>query len=41
MRYLGQCTLPSSIEIELETNPFLRTENVEEFKRLRDLKDQF
>ena len=38
---LGQCTLPSSIEDELQTNPFLRAESVEEFQRLRTLKDQF
>jgi len=41
LRMLGQCTLPSSIEIELQTNPFLRAESVEEFQRLRTLKDQF
>jgi len=41
LRILGQCTLPSSIEDELQTNPFLRTESVEEFQRLRTLKDQF
>ncbi len=34
-------TLPSSIEIELATNPFLRTESVEEFARIRTLKDNF
>ncbi|MEG1031438.1 MAG: hydroxyacylglutathione hydrolase [Acinetobacter sp.] len=40
-RMLGQCTLPSNIELELQTNPFLRAENVEEFQYLRELKDQF
>lgn len=40
-RMLGQCTLPSTIELELETNPFLRVENVQEFQSLRELKDQF
>lgn len=40
-RMLGLCTLPSNIEIELETNPFLRAESIEHFKRLRDLKDNF
>ena len=28
-----QITLPSTIELELETNPFLRTESVEDFPR--------
>ncbi|ANF83102.1 hydroxyacylglutathione hydrolase [Acinetobacter sp. NCu2D-2] len=41
MRLLGQCTLPSQIEIELQTNPFLRANDVEEFTRLRQLKDNF
>ena len=40
-RMLGQCTLPSNIELELQTNPFLRAESVEEFQYLRELKDQF
>ena len=40
-RMLSQCTLPSTIELELETNPFLRVENVAEFQRLRQLKDNF
>lgn len=41
MRMLGQCTLPSTIAAELETNPFLRAESVEEFQRLRVMKDSF
>lgn len=41
LRMLGQPTVPSTIEIELETNPFLRVESVEEFQRLRELKDNF
>ena len=41
LRMLSQCTLPSTIEIELKTNPFLRTDSVEEFARLRTLKDNF
>lgn len=40
-RMLNLCTLPSTIEIELETNPFLRADSVEEFQRLRELKDNF
>ncbi|MDD4853391.1 MULTISPECIES: hydroxyacylglutathione hydrolase [Acinetobacter] len=41
LRMLNQPTLPSSIELELETNPFLRAESVEEFQKLRELKDNF
>ncbi len=40
-RMLNQCTLPSTIELELETNPFIRAQSVEEFQRLREWKDQF
>ncbi len=40
-RLLGLCTLPSTIEAELETNPFLRVESVDEFQKLRELKDNF
>lgn len=40
-RMLGQCTLPSTIELELETNPFIRANSVEEFQRLREMKDHF
>ena len=41
LREANQITLPSTIELELETNPFLRTESAEEFARIRLLKDQF
>ena len=41
MRDLGKITLPSTIELELETNPFLRVESAEEFARIRALKDNF
>lgn len=41
LRLLNECTLPSTIEIELETNPFLRARNIETFKQLRMLKDNF
>ncbi|MBJ8443535.1 hydroxyacylglutathione hydrolase [Acinetobacter bereziniae] len=41
LRQQGKITLPSSIEIELETNPFLRVESAEEFARIRALKDNF
>ena len=41
LREIEKMTLPSSIELELATNPFLRTESVEEFARIRGLKDQF
>lgn len=40
-RRLNQCTLPSTIELELLTNPFLRTNSVYEFQKLRELKDHF
>ena len=40
-RQQGQCTLPSTIALERQTNVFLRAENVAEFQRLRELKDQF
>ncbi|TCM66641.1 hydroxyacylglutathione hydrolase [Acinetobacter calcoaceticus] len=40
-RARGEITLPSSIELELATNPFLRVESVEEFAHIRQLKDQF
>lgn len=36
-----QITLPSTIELELETNPFLRVESVAEFQKRRELKDNF
>ncbi len=36
-----QITLPTNIALELETNPFLRCQNIEEFQKLRQLKDQF
>ena len=41
MRDRAEITLPSNIRLELETNPFLRTEGVEEFARIRQLKDNF
>lgn len=33
-------TLPSTIGVEMQINPFLRAESVEEFTRLRQLKDR-
>lgn len=41
LRNQQQITLPSTIQLELETNPFLRTDCVEEFSRIRTLKDNF
>jgi len=41
LRTEGKITLPSSIELELATNPFLRAESVDEFAQLRSLKDNF
>ena len=37
----GLPTVPSSIKDELECNIFLRSNNVESFSKLRDLKDNF
>ena len=34
-------TIPSTIKEELESNIFLRSNNVETFSKLRDLKDNF
>lgn len=40
-RERGEITLPSTIELELETNPFLRVNSAVDFKKIRDLKDSF
>lgn len=40
-RERGEITLPSTIELELETNPFLRVNSAVDFKKIRDLKDNF
>ena len=37
----GLPTIPSTIKDELECNIFLRSNNVETFSKLRDLKDNF
>ena len=37
----GEVTLPTTIGEEQATNPFIRAANVEEFARLRSLKDSF
>lgn len=41
LRQDQQITLPSTIELELETNPFLRVESAAEFKKIREMKDNF
>lgn len=41
LRALHQPTLPSTIRIEREANPFLRVENVEKFAEIRKRKDNF
>lgn len=41
LRQQQQITLPSTIELELETNPFLRVDSAEAFKKIREMKDQF
>ena len=38
---IGQPTTPTSLEDELQSNIFLKTEKLETFKKLRDLKDNF
>lgn len=37
----GLPTIPSTLEMELKTNPFLRASTVDEFARLRQLRDNF
>lgn len=41
LRQDRQITLPSTIELELETNPFLRVDSAAEFKKIREMKDNF
>ena len=38
---IGKPTIPSTLEEEMQTNIFLRSKNVENFSKLRDLKDNF
>ena len=40
-RTKGQITLPSALQTELQTNPFLRCQTAEEFRLLRQQKDEF
>ncbi|RUO70027.1 hydroxyacylglutathione hydrolase [Pseudidiomarina salinarum] len=37
----GKISLPSTIDLELQVNPFLRAENADEFAELREWKDRF
>jgi hydroxyacylglutathione hydrolase len=41
LREQGQITLPTTVAQERETNPFVRSTNVEEFARRRSAKDSF
>ncbi|MFT4020609.1 MAG: hydroxyacylglutathione hydrolase [Acinetobacter sp.] len=41
LRLLNKITLPTTVELELATNPFLRVETIQEFEHLRKLKDNF
>ena len=41
MRQAGQITLPTTVEEERQTNPFVRSHDVEEFARRRAAKDSF
>lgn len=40
-RHYDEITLPSTIKLELATNPFLRASDLEEFTQMRLRKDQF
>ena len=40
-RKQGLATVPSSIELELKVNPFLRAETDTDFARLRSWKDRY
>jgi hydroxyacylglutathione hydrolase len=41
LREAGQITLPTTVAEERETNPFVRSTDVEEFARRRAAKDSF
>jgi hydroxyacylglutathione hydrolase len=41
LRDAGKITLPTSVALERETNPFVRASNAEEFAHLRADKDSF
>jgi hydroxyacylglutathione hydrolase len=41
LRAAGKPTLPVMLGVEKRTNPFLRTESVEDFAKLRAMKDEF
>jgi len=41
LREAGQITLPTTVALERETNPFVRSTNVEEFAQRRAAKDSF
>ena len=41
LRAEGKSTVPTTVAKELATNPFMRAEAVEEFARVRKLKDEF
>ena len=41
LRDAGKITLPTTVAQERETNPFVRSTNVEEFARRRAAKDSF
>ena len=36
-----EITLPSTLKEELETNPFMRAKNIEDFKGIRIRKDAY
>jgi hydroxyacylglutathione hydrolase len=40
-RSAGEATVPTTVALELATNPFVRATSVEEFARRREAKDNF
>lgn len=41
LKSVRKITIPTTLSLELETNPFLRVESIEEFSHIRILKDKF
>jgi len=41
LRSEGKPTIPTTLEDEIATNIFLRAKDIENFSKLRDLKDNF
>ena len=41
LRSLGKPTVPLNLETELQVNPFLLSENIEEFQKIRQMRNSF